>query len=98
MDEGTQTFGPPILRAWPRAAAPPTENRTRGDRSQVEVLMGEGRNRQVRRMFDYVGYPVLRLVRTAIGPLSDSGLQPGQSRLLTSREVAELLAGAKAEQ
>ncbi|MDH3191024.1 MAG: rRNA pseudouridine synthase, partial [Acidimicrobiia bacterium] len=87
-----------VLDDGPAAAIRARLVGSHGDRSQVEVLMGEGRNRQVRRMFDYVGYPVLRLVRTAIGPLSDSGLQPGQSRLLTSREVAELLAGAKAEQ
>lgn len=66
-----------------------------GGRSQIEVIMGEGRKRQVRRMLDAIGYPVVALVRTAIGPIADSALRPGQSRQLTNREIAALLARAK---
>lgn len=65
-----------------------------GGRSQVEVVMGEGRKREVRRMFDVVGYPVIRLVRTAIGPITDPNLKPGESRKLTTKEIASLLAAA----
>ena len=62
-----------------------------GGRSLVEIVMGEGRNREVRRMFDSVGHPVSRLVRTAIGRLADTNLKPGESRRLTASEVTDLL-------
>lgn len=61
-------------------------------RSLVEVVMVEGRNREVRRMFEALGRPVGRLVRTAIGGLTDSALQPGQSRRLTAADIQRLLA------
>ena len=48
------------------------------DRSLVEVTLHSGRNRIVRRMFDAVGYPVLDLVRTSIGPISLGNLKPGE--------------------
>ena len=60
----------------------------------VEVGIHEGRNRQVRRMLDAVGHPVLRLVRTRIGTLSDRRLAPGEWRPLTPREVRKLYAAA----
>ena len=61
------------------------------DRTLVEVVMGEGRNREVRRMFEFIGFPVSRLVRTAIGGLSDPNLKPGQSRRLSASETTRLL-------
>lgn len=60
------------------------------DRSLLELVMGEGRNREVRRMAEAVGYPVRRLVRTAIGPLRDPNLQPGAHRRLTPQEITAL--------
>ncbi len=63
-----------------------------GDEALVEVVMGEGRKREVRRMLDAVGHPVRRLVRTAIGPVTDSDLRPGRWRLLTVAEVRALYA------
>ena len=57
----------------------------------VEVVMGEGRKREVRRMFDQIGFPVARLVRVAIGPIKDQSLRAGESRLLAPSEVASLL-------
>jgi pseudouridine synthase len=57
----------------------------------IEVVLGEGRNREVRRMFEAIGYEVTHLVRTAIGPLSDRSLKSGQSRLLTASEIIDLL-------
>jgi 23S rRNA pseudouridine2605 synthase len=53
--------------------------------------MVEGRNREIRRMFEVIGYPVLRLVRTGIGPISDRSLKPGQSRMLSVGEIRDLL-------
>jgi 23S rRNA pseudouridine2605 synthase len=54
------------------------------------VTVREGRNRQVRRMFEAVGHPVRRLVRVRIGPLADRSLAPGEWRALTSAEVRSL--------
>lgn len=62
-----------------------------GTDSLVELVMVEGRNREVRRMLEAVGHPVLELVRTAIGPLTDPGLKPGESRRLTVEEARALL-------
>lgn len=61
-----------------------------GDRALVEVVMVEGRNREVRRMFSEIGHEVERLVRTAVGPITDPGLRPGDSRKLTPLEVRKL--------
>ena len=63
-----------------------------GTRSLVEVVMSEGRNREVRRMLSAVGHEVISLVRTAIGPITDRTLKPGESRPLTSEEISRLLA------
>ena len=56
----------------------------------VRIGVHEGRNRQVRRMLAAVGHPVLRLVRTRIGPLSDPTLAPGEYRRLTTPEILSL--------
>ena len=64
----------------------------RPDRTLLEIVMGEGRKREVRRMCEAVGHPVERLVRTAIGPLRDSRLRSGESRHLTIDEVRSLYA------
>jgi 23S rRNA pseudouridine2605 synthase len=60
----------------------------------VELGIHEGRNRQVRRMCEAVGHPVVRLVRTRIGPLRDGSLKPGASRALTPAEVRGLYEAA----
>lgn len=56
----------------------------------IRITIHEGRNRQIRRMCESVGHPVLRLVRTRIGPLADRSLGPGQSRQLTDAELRSL--------
>lgn len=56
----------------------------------LRIVIHEGRNRQVRRMCEAVGHPVIRLVRTRIGPLRDQKLRPGQWRELTPQEVRSL--------
>jgi 23S rRNA pseudouridine2605 synthase len=58
--------------------------------SLLRIVIHEGRNRQVRRMCEAVGHPVVRLVRTRIGPLTDPHLAPGSWRTLTTAEVREL--------
>lgn len=56
----------------------------------LEIVIHEGRNRQVRRMCDAVGHPVLSLERVRFGPLRLAGLAPGAHRRLTLAEVAQL--------
>jgi 23S rRNA pseudouridine2605 synthase len=56
----------------------------------LRIVLHEGRNRQVRRMCEAVGHPVVRLVRTRIGALTDRTLRPGESRPLTIAEVRAL--------
>ncbi|MBF8962610.1 pseudouridine synthase [Pontibacter sp. FD36] len=58
--------------------------------SWVEIKISQGMNRQVRRMTAAVGYPTLRLIRPAIGPLSLGELQPGEYRELTGDEADKL--------
>jgi 23S rRNA pseudouridine2605 synthase len=58
--------------------------------SVLTITIHEGRNRQVRRMCDAIGHPVVRLVRTRIGPIVDRSLKPGTWRALTSDEVHAL--------
>ena len=62
----------------------------RGDQSLVSVVLHEGRTRQVRRMFETVGHPIVRLRRVRIGALTDPVLKTGMVRELTAREVAAL--------
>ena len=65
---------------WPRD--PPIRYRAAIPTSWLEIVISEGKNRQVRRMCAAVGYPVLRLVRAAIGEASVTGLAPGEWRVL----------------
>jgi 23S rRNA pseudouridine2605 synthase len=60
----------------------------------LRIVIHEGRNRQIRRMCEVVGHPVLRLVRTRIGPLADPSLGPGSYRPLSFDEVRGLAAAA----
>jgi|SRR5579872_4010605 len=64
--------------------------RESGKRSFLEITITEGRNRQVRRMLEAVDSKVLKLVRTAIGPLEIGELVIGKYRLLTRAEVDSL--------
>ena len=58
--------------------------------SQLELVLHEGRNRQVRRMLDAVGHPVVRLRRSRYAGLGPGRLRPGQWRELTRQEVRAL--------
>ncbi|HEX3031088.1 MAG TPA: hypothetical protein VHS59_02415 [Bacillota bacterium] len=58
----------------------------------LELTIHEGRNRQVRRMCDAIGFPVIYLARVGMGFLSLEGLPLGSYRLLTAGEVQQLKA------
>jgi pseudouridine synthase len=62
----------------------------KNDPPQVRIVLHEGRNRQVRRMCDIIGHPVLSLKRISVGPLRLGALPKGQWRNLTPREAASL--------
>jgi 23S rRNA pseudouridine2605 synthase len=69
----------------------PARVRRLGD-DVIELTIHEGRNRQVRRMCQAVGHPVLELTRTRFGPLRLDGLEPGAHRRLREVEVERLRA------
>lgn len=63
---------------------------SQGQQSMVEIVMAEGRKREVRRMLEAVELQVERLVRTAIGSIVDRTLKPGAYRALTFDEIMAL--------
>ena len=67
--------------------------RAGGRNAWLEIVLDEGRNRQIRRLLAALDIGVLRLVRVAIGPLRLGGLAKGEWRELTPAEVAELAGG-----
>ena len=70
----------------------------RPGRVVLEIILHEGRNRQIRNMCEQLGLEVARLKRVAIGPVKLGMLQPGQYRELTKEELRSLTASsAKAE-
>ena len=66
------------------------------DRTVLDVTLKEGRNRQIRRMFADVGFPVRKLLRTQLGPLRLKGLAVGEWRELTRTELGEVRRAAAA--
>jgi len=64
------------------------------DQTTIELAIHEGRQRQVRKMFDAVGHPVVRLKRVRIGPIEDPDIPPGHWRDLTPQEIERLYRAA----
>jgi len=56
----------------------------------LEIVLDEGKNRQIRRMMEAMGAEVLRLIRVAVGPLQLGALPKGQHRVLTKHEKGML--------
>lgn len=64
---------------------------TGGETAELELIIREGKNRQIRRMMAAIGHPVQRLVRVAMGELTLGDLKSGQWRYLTHEEIHQLL-------
>lgn len=64
----------------------------RDGKAWISIRIAEGRYHQVRRMFEAIGHRVMKLRRVAIGPVELSGVEPGEWRYLTGKEVRELKA------
>jgi len=79
----------PPASLWARN--PPIRYRANVADRWIEMTLTQGRNRQVRRMTAAVGLPTLRLIRYSIGHWSIEGLQPGQSRRISSEEAWKAL-------
>jgi len=75
-----------------RATAPAEVRRLRyeGDKTWLELTLREGRNRQVRRLGEATGFPVMRLARISQAGVSAEGLRPGQWRHLGADELSTL--------
>ena len=84
LDDGTKT----------RPAEVHTITRT-DKHTWLQITIKEGKNRQIHRMCEGVGHAVLKLSRVGYGPLSSSGLKPGEARELTDGELAALRELAK---
>lgn len=65
------------------------------EKTKLTITLTEGRNRQVRRMFDAVGHPVLFLKRVQFGPISVQGLKLGHWRRLSTAEIEQLRQATK---
>lgn len=66
--------------------------------SIVELTIHEGRNHQVKKMFQTIGYPVQKLKRERYGTLTLKGLRPGEYRPLTKKEISTLYVCSKTKQ
>lgn len=64
----------------------------RDGKSWIAIRIAEGRYHQVRKMFEAIGHKVMKLRRTSIGPLELAGVEPGEWRYLTGKEVRDLMA------
>ena len=74
-----------------RKTLPARVSRVRSESNAwLEVTLTEGRKNQIRKVFEKIGYPVLKLKRISIGGIGDRGLAPGAWRKLTDVEIRSL--------
>ncbi|MCL6450101.1 MAG: rRNA pseudouridine synthase [Acetobacteraceae bacterium] len=79
-----------VLEDGPTAPCRVELVRDRGEAALLRLSLRQGRKRQVRRMLDSVGHPVLRLTRVQMGPVSLGGMRPGEWRWLDAEELSKL--------
>ncbi|BAW95615.1 RNA pseudouridylate synthase [[Synechococcus] sp. NIES-970] len=79
-----------VLDGRPTMPAQITVKTVTQDKTCLDIMLTEGRNRQIRRVADQLGFPVLKLHRFAIGDLELGDLQRGQARPLTKTEIKQL--------
>lgn len=65
--------------------------KTRDGKTWISLILSEGRNRQIRRVMDSLGFPVIYLCRTAIGKLNLEGIEKGAYRELSEEEIEKAL-------
>lgn len=65
------------------------------DKTEIEITIHEGKNRQIRKMFEAIGYEVLRLHRSKIGMISVQDMKLGEWRYLKQDEIKNLLDNKK---
>jgi pseudouridine synthase len=87
LDDGTRTAPAKITKVDETAS-----------NAWFEVVLHQGRNQQIRRMFDVIGHSVMKLRRARIGTLQDDLLKPGYWRLLTPAEVNRLMKAERKSQ
>lgn len=85
-----------VLPAVPDLPARDKPITPHGPTAWLELILTEGKKRQVRHMTAAIGLPTLRLVRVRIGPVTLAGLQPGQWRDLNKDELASIMHTSKA--
>ncbi|HEY2431068.1 MAG TPA: pseudouridine synthase [Vicinamibacterales bacterium] len=90
LAKGVTIEGKRTAPAKVRVLDPPSRRQAEDGQTRIELAIHEGRQRQVRQMFDAIGHPVVRLRRVRIGPIEDPDMPPGHWRELTPQEVARL--------
>lgn len=92
LDDGDRTapFRARILRRGRAADHPPAHARSGSRSKRIELVLTEGRKREVRRIVEALGGRVERLVRTRYGTVEIAGLEPGRWRKLPRHETARL--------
>ncbi|HEX4566144.1 MAG TPA: pseudouridine synthase [Vicinamibacterales bacterium] len=88
LQKGVTIDGRRTAAAKARFVDPP--HKRTGAQTTIELAIHEGRQRQVRKMFDAIGHPVVRLKRVRIGPIEDPEIPLGHWRELTPQEVEKL--------
>ncbi len=90
-DEALDKFSERIvIDGRPTQPAQVKRLRFEGDKTWLEITLREGRNRQVRRLGEATGFPVMRLARVSHAGVSSEELRPGQWRPLSVEELVEL--------
>jgi len=70
-----------------------TLDRQQGDNAWLAVSLQEGKNRELRRVFEYLGWPVSRLIRISFGPFQLANLEPGEVKSVPNKMMKEQIGG-----